>query len=273
MMSSFRNMLQRRDLLMELVRSDLRQRDADTALGPIWWLIDPLILMLMYWMLVLVLGRGGGREAFPVFLLCGLLTAKYLTGSVATSASILFRRRGMIQAYPFPTALLPVATVLINLIFFVIAVLVLMVVSVPFFGRSLDWSFIQLPLMLVPFTMLTLGASMIAAGLGATIRDLTNVIQYGARLLTYASPVIYGPERIGQALEEWSRGGWLGEGLFVLYQSNPLAIAIEIVRGSVYEPGWVAWQWWLVLGVESVLMLALGVWWYHRIEKRVVKFL
>ena len=272
MTSTLRDIVDRKFLLKELIVSELRQRDAGTLLGPIWWLIDPIVLMFMYWMLVLILGRGGGRPAFPVFILCGLICAKYITGTMANTAGILWRRNSLIQAYNFPTIYLPYATVVSNLVFFAITLPLLGVVGVVFFGRSIGIEVSQLLLLVVPMTALTAGLSLMAAVFGAMIRDLANVIAYGARIMTYASPVIYGPERIQRMIEGWADGAWYGTLAYQLYMSNPLAISIVIVRGSVYEPAWVAWPSWALLFVEAAIVYAIGHWMYRRYERRVVKF-
>lgn len=273
MSSSLAAMVRRRDLLIEFVVSDLKQKDAGTLLGPIWWLLDPLILMMMYWMLVLVLGRGGDREAFPIFLLCGLLPAKFIAGTPAASAGILFKRRSLIQAYPFPTVFLPLSNTLSNLVFFALAVPLLGVAGALLFDRQLGLHTSQLLLLIVPMTVLTAGLCMIAAVFGAMVRDLANVLRYAARLLTYASPVIYGPDRIRNMVADIGQDGRLGELIFTLYQSNPLAIAIVVIRGSVYSPEWVAWGWWAVLCAEAAVVYAVGYWIYRRYERRVVKFI
>ena len=273
MASGIAHIAQRRGLLAELVRTDLRARDAGTLLGPVWWLLDPLILMLTYWMLVKIIGYGGRLEDFPVFILCGLLPTKFMMGSVASSALLLPRRRSLIMAYPFPTAYLPLSNVCSNLVFFVVSMPVLGVVGVLVFGRPAGPQAIQLLLLIVPMTILTAGCSLIAAALGAIVRDLSNIIAYSARLLTYASPVIYSAETVRTMLSDVGEDGTLGAALFVVYQCNPLALAIEIIRASIYEPAWVSPVWWAVLCAEAIAVAFVGLTVYTRCESRVVKMI
>ena len=78
MNSTVANLYLRRDLLHELVVSELRSSASETRLGWVWWLIDPLFTMLIYWAVVVgIFGRGGQYHPYPIFILCALLPFKH----------------------------------------------------------------------------------------------------------------------------------------------------------------------------------------------------
>ena len=75
-----------------------------------WWLVDPAVMMLIYWAVVVgVLDRGERWAPYPIFVLCGLLPWKHLTCSVNRATTVLASSEGLIKAIPFPTMVLPLA--------------------------------------------------------------------------------------------------------------------------------------------------------------------
>ena len=95
MLSNLPNLVQRRDLLKILVMSELRSTVARSKLGWIWWFLDPLLMMLVYWAIVVgLLGRGSDRyDPYPAFLFAALITWKHFATAVGRSLGLL-RSRG-----------------------------------------------------------------------------------------------------------------------------------------------------------------------------------
>src|SRR5450756_864511 len=67
-----RDVLSRRRLIQYLVRADLKKHGADTLLGNVWWILDPLLTMLVYVILIAIILRSN-REAYPLFIFCAIL--------------------------------------------------------------------------------------------------------------------------------------------------------------------------------------------------------
>ena len=89
MISNLKNLLARKDLLRALVVSDLRASDASTRLGWLWWILDPLLLMFIYWGVFSILSRGRVDYApYPIFILCALLPWKHLSVAAGKSTVV-----------------------------------------------------------------------------------------------------------------------------------------------------------------------------------------
>ena len=135
MISNLPNLIARRDLLRELVLSELRSSTAQTRLGWLWWLLDPLLMMLVYWLIVVELfGRGGGNYSpYWIFVFIGLITWKQFAGTISKASGVLSRRQTLIRAVPFPTMVLPIASVMSTFFFFLcgFAVLIVMMLVSP----------------------------------------------------------------------------------------------------------------------------------------------
>ena len=83
MTSNVANLYLRKDLLRELVISELRSSANETRFGWVWWLIDPLITMCIYWAIVVGLfGRGEQYYPYPIFILCALLPFRHFSSTL-----------------------------------------------------------------------------------------------------------------------------------------------------------------------------------------------
>lgn len=73
MISNWSNLVARRDLIRELVLSDLKTTAAETKLGWLWWLLDPLIMMAIYWVFIVIIFGRDKYAPYPIFIGCALL--------------------------------------------------------------------------------------------------------------------------------------------------------------------------------------------------------
>jgi ABC-type polysaccharide/polyol phosphate export permease len=274
MNSTWPNIVARRDLIRELTLSELRSRSAETSLGWVWWLVDPLIMMLIYWGVVVgIFGRGKNYAPYPVFILCALLPWKHLSSGLTQAARVLRMNEGLIKSIAFPTMILPMANVLAGFTYFLFGLIVL-VGSALAFGRPMGESLVQLPALMAFQLLLVTSFSLVATCLGALIRDLEGFLVHLLRVGFYFSPALYGVEMIRDRLGRSALGhGVLGEWLPTLYMMNPFAILIHGYREAIFYGGWLEPRWWGVLAAESVLLFLAGQAVYRYFDKRVIKFL
>jgi len=274
MNSTWPNILARRDLIRELTVSELRSRTAETRLGWVWWLVDPLIMMLIYWGVVVgIFGRGKSYDPYPVFILCALLPWKHFSSGLTNASKVLRSNEGLIKSIAFPTIILPIADVAAGFAYFLFGLVVLIVASLVF-GRPIGASVVQLPGLMAFQLLLVTSFSLVATCFGALIRDLTGFLTHVLRVAFYFSPTLYGIDMVRDRIA----GGALGEGLAAqlvptLYMLNPFAILIHGYREALFFGGWLEPRWWLVLAAESVVLFGIGQSVYRYFDKRVIKFL
>ncbi|HEY4189701.1 MAG TPA: hypothetical protein VGM28_04700, partial [Candidatus Limnocylindrales bacterium] len=106
-----RDVLSRRRLIAYLVRADLRKAGTDTLLGNLWWVLDPLLQMLVYVIFVGIILQRGSVQDYPLFVLCAILPWKWFAEAVGDGTAAVVSRERLIKQIYFPKIVLPVATV------------------------------------------------------------------------------------------------------------------------------------------------------------------
>ena len=277
MISNLANVIARRDLLHELVVSELRRSVAGSKLGWIWWFFDPVLMMLVYWASVAGLcGRSADDYApYPLFLFCALVTWKHFATAVARALTILRGNERLIKSVSFPTVVLPLSVVFSGFIYFlagfVMLLLANMIWSSPKHSGSY-WTVLQVAPLMVFQLAITAGVCMAMSCYGALLQDLRLFVTHVLRVGFYVSPGLYGIDAIERKLTESCGAPW-DQVLYAVYMANPFAILISGYRDAVLFGATVPLHWWLVLAVEAALILWFGYRIYQHHDRRVIKFL
>jgi ABC-type polysaccharide/polyol phosphate export permease len=274
MISNWSNLVARRDLLRELTLSELRSRSQETSLGWLFWLVDPLIMMLIYWAIVVGLfGRGQRYDPYPVFILCALLPFKHLASALTSSAKVLHAREALIKSIPFPTMALPITIVMANFSNFLFGMVVLIGAAVVW-ERPLNLALLQIPALMVCQLALVSGLCLVGASFGALVRDLSGFLTHILRVGFYLCPTLYGLDMVREraasgALADGPIGPWIA----TLYALNPMVPIITGYRDAIFYGRFMEGWLWVSLAVSSLLLLWAGYWIYQIFDRRVIKFL
>jgi len=258
------------DLIRILSVSTLKAGQKNTFLGYLWWLLDPMLLMVVYTILVVILGRGKRYEAFPVFLFCTLMPYKFVKSSFQQSVAVFSRYEALIKRVRFPKVVLPVSLVLSNFVQCVIGVIP-MVALAALFGIMPTARLVLLPIPFVVLLLFVLGAALLFSAFGVFFHDLENILGFVTRVWWYLSPGLY------SAWEAFER---LPPRYHFLFRLNPMTHIFEAVRIAAYYPGtkkgvippYPALG---LLGVlvASLLMIGVGYAVFRRLEQRFAKVL
>jgi len=270
MTSSLANLWKRRDLLWELVWGELRSTTAETRLGWFWWLLDPLLMMLVYWAFKELVFPGGPYSPYPIFLGAALLSWRHLTIVVSRAARTLSGNEALIRSVPFPTMLLPLAAAVAQLVFFLVSMIVLIGFAIAL-GRPATLTLLQiLPLAFLQL-LLVAGVALALTCPGALVPDLGEAADHILRILWFLSPGMYGMDLIRARFA--GHGGPATRHVLLLFQLNPFAMLFEGYRGAVFAPAWTPLSDWLALTAEAVVVLGAGFAIYRRYDRRVLKAL
>ena len=270
MISTIPNVIARRDLLMELIRSELKARSADSRLGWLWWILDPLLMIGVYWFFkVLVLGKGT-YAPYPIFVGVALLTWRHLSTSAAKSVKVLRSKEALIKSVPFPTAVLPLSEAISQFVYFCAGMGVLAAIAFAI-GQPVTATLLQIPALAVLQLALVTGFSLLLASVGIVIRDLEIALSHALRIGWYLSPGIYGTDLVMNLVRNTASPP-ATEFLYRLYMMNPFAILFEGYRGALFHPAWLQPFYWAVLTVEALIMLIGGYLVYRHFDRRVIKF-
>ncbi|MCY4663123.1 MAG: ABC transporter permease [Acidimicrobiaceae bacterium] len=246
----------RREFAILVPAQDLRAQNMGTVLGQLWHLVNPALLVGVYFLIFgVVIDTSRGVENFLGFLIVGVVLFHLTQRVVQDAAVCVSRNLGLIRSVQFPRILLPAATLNGQTAAFLPA-LVLAMVAVIATGESPSTRWLALPAVLVAQFMFNFGAALLAARIGASLADLNQLLPHLFRLLFYASGVIFSVEAFVTS-PGWRR----------VFALNPIYDVITCARWClVGEPA----DAWVVLGLLgwALAMPVLGFVLFHRSEQR-----
>ncbi|HET8644108.1 MAG TPA: ABC transporter permease, partial [Vicinamibacteria bacterium] len=179
-------------LISSLVGRELKARYRGSVLGFLWSFINPLLLLLTYGLVfkyVFPGARPQGMEPYFLFLVCGLLPWTWFQSSIAEAAGVLIAGGNLIKKVLFPAEVLPVVTVLANLVHFLLGLPIVLLFLI-WFGR-LRPSALLLPLPLLVQLVFTVGLALFFSALTVHFRDLQDILSHLLHLWFWGSPILY----------------------------------------------------------------------------------
>lgn len=189
-----RILVQRRNLIGQLVRRDFEQRFVGSIAGWVWTLIHPLV-MLLIWVFVFqtVLHVStppwAAHKSFAVYLLCGYLPWLLFSEAVQRSASCLIDHATLLTKTVFPSEVLPVTIFLSSLISNAVTILIA-VAAVLLTEHRQPWTIVFLPLLVFIVALLSTGVSWIAASLQVYLRDTAQFVQVLLNVWFWCTPIL-----------------------------------------------------------------------------------
>tara|TARA_R110002049_G_scaffold307899_1_gene510088 strand:+ start:61 stop:843 length:783 start_codon:yes stop_codon:yes gene_type:complete len=241
-----------------LLYVNIRTTVATTRLGVLWWILDPLFLMLIYYFVVkMVFDRGG--EDYHLFALCGIVTFQAFSRSISLCTSSLTKNGGLIRQASLPMAAYVFITPLVQTFFYAIGLLIIVIWNAPVAGWHTLSVLAILPLMvLMPFALgLFLSVSEVFT------RDTGKLLSYVLRFGFYLSPVLYAPERVYNLdVPQW---------ILALYQLNPMVHVITWVREVLLYGRALDWSVVAVIYVATLVLVQCGLIFFRRAARQVPK--
>jgi lipopolysaccharide transport system permease protein len=219
-----------RDLFLNLFRREVRVKYRGSALGLAWTLINPIMLMLAYWLIFSVIVRAVSVKHYPLFLLTGLLVWIFFQSAVQMSCSSLLGHASLVKQVRLPRQLLPVSVVATNLV----TMLVMLAVVLPFNlwlvpdTRTTFWAAIPL---LVPLTALVTGFSILLASSTVMFRDIEHLLATVLLPWFILTPIFY-PFGQMPGIHDHPH---LAD---VLYYGNIMAPFVTAIRDPLFFGNW-----------------------------------
>lgn len=181
---------ERRRFISELARADLRGRRSSTLLGGVWSLLDPLFQAGVYYMLFAIIRPGGRPLDFLHVLIAGMFLFQLAMSALNEGGNSVRQAKGLMLNSAFPRAVLPLTAVYKGVLRLLEAVPIYIFFHVVL-GAPTDWDLLLFPLVLALQVLFLVGVAMLTATLVVYFRDAQNAVQYLARVLLFASPIIY----------------------------------------------------------------------------------
>jgi teichoic acid transport system permease protein len=254
-----REVWRRREFAITVPMGELRANNQDTALGQLWHLLNPLLLVGVYYFVFGVIlqvqeRRGMDIDDYLQFLIVGVLTFNFTRSSVRSGARMIVKNRKLVQSINFPRAILPASAMVSETLshFWAVPVMFTMLLLA---GGAPNWGWFLI-LAIVPLqAMFNLGLAMITARLSFHFRDLQNLLPYLLRIWFYMSGVLY---PVNPELFPWPA-------VRILMEINPGHAFVQVSRDAFLD-GVVDPYMWSVVGAWSVVALLVGFWYFRRAE-------
>ncbi len=224
-------MVRRRRLIRHLMDADIKRTGADTILGNVWWVLDPVIQMGAYLILLTVIFQRSTPD-FPLFLFSAILPWKWFASSVSGSVSAVVRQERLIKQVQFPKIVLPVSALAAEVLSFFFGVLLLLAVLFLMFPAHATINVLWLPVIAAVQLTFTLGLALMVSAVNVFYRDVGILIGHLIRLWFFLSPTLWSfDSTVGRfgAIEDA-----LGEAGIAVLRYNPFAILLTAYRDVVY---------------------------------------
>ena len=267
---AFDDLRSRRRLIGYLVRADAKKKGADTLLGNVWWVLDPLLQMLVYVVLVSVIFQRP-EEDYPLFIFAAILPWKWFTSSVNDAIGSIASQDRLIKQVHFPKIVLPTATVVAGILHFAFGLVPLAALLVLVYSKHLSLNLVYLPVIAAVQFVFTLAFGYAVAAINVFYRDIANISRHALRLWFYLSPALYGTATLDRIASSHPT-------LIQLFQFNPFYTLFISYRNVIYgtetgAPRAPDWLGLLVLSAVSLVFLALATVFFKRVEPAFAKVL
>ena len=253
-------LLRHRGLLATLVARELKARYRGSVLGYLWSLVNPLLLFLVYTFVFtrILPARAEGAEPYALFLMIGLFPWIWVSTSILEGTVSLTTNASLIRKAVFPSEILPMVSVVSNLVHFLYALPILGAALVV--GRVLGypvggWTALGLPVVIALQLLVVGGLALGLAALNVHFKDVKDIVQNLLTLLFFLTPIIYPLSFVQQPLLRT-----------LLLWGNPvtaptLAYHDLLLRGTPPE----AAVWWPLLTWAAIAWIA-GGWLFDRLS-------
>ena len=261
---NFKEIWAYRDLLKMFVKRDIITIYKQTILGPIWFIVQPIMTTLIY---IVVFGNiakiSTDGVPQPLFYLAGITIWGYFAESFNTTAKTFTENAAIFGKVYFPRLIMPFAKVTSGLIKFGIQFILFMAIYLYyiFSGDSSinpNWNIALLPVYLLLMAAYGLGAGIIFTSLTTKYRDLTFLLAFGVQLLMYASPVIYPVSTIESPT------------LRTLVMYNPFTPILEGFKYAFLGAGEFSWFSLGYSAAVAAILLAFGIVIFHKTERNFI---
>ena len=253
---------QYRDLLFLFVKRDVVTVYKQTILGPLWYLIQPLLTSVTFTVIFNnVAGISTGSVPPFLFNLAGITIWNYFTACLSGTSDTFKSNASIFGKVYFPRIIVPISIVVSNLLKFGIQFLIFIVVYIYYYLQgaaiNLNSSVVFLPMLILLMGVLGLGLGMLISSLVTKYRDFTFLISFGVQLLMYLSAVMYPMALIKEKIPNY---GWI-------VQYNPLAYIIEATRYMLLNIGQMSLSGLFYTFVVTIILFFIGLLIFNKTEK------
>ncbi len=243
---------------MSLVARELKARYRGSVLGFLWSFINPLLLLLIYSFVFTTVmpNTTEGVQPYQLFMFCGILPWNWFSTSLSDAAGSLISGGNLIKKVLFPAEVLPIVSVLTNMVHFFLG-LPILVVFLVLYNHYPRWdNLLWFPVAVLAQLVFTIALALIVSALAVHFRDIRDILSNLLTMWFFATPIIYPWFQPSVERFHW------------LFDVNPFThLAVTYQEALFFNEGPVGhWRWLLALGAGSVLLFVAGYWMFDRLR-------
>lgn len=229
-----REIIQHRELLWLLTRRDLQVRYRGSALGFLWTLIRPLVLLATYYLILgQVLGAARGVENFGLYVFSGLTIYMLFSEGVGAAAGSIVTNGGLVKKVYVPREIFPLAAIG-GAVFMVGMQLIVLIAAIVLTGSWPDPMGLLYFLPSVALILIyVLAIGLLLSAMNVYLRDVQYLTDLLLMLMMWGSPIVYSWQMVSQLLERYDLPAWLLE----VYTNNPLTLAVLGFHRALWSGG------------------------------------
>jgi lipopolysaccharide transport system permease protein len=255
MIDNLRQLPRYRGLIQTLVVRELKARYRGSALGFFWSFINPLLLLLIYSFVfnVVIPNKDPLAQPYALFMFCGILPWTWFSASLTEASNSLIANGNLIKKVLFPAEVLPIVSVLANMVHFFL--------GLPSLAAFLIWNgkpdnpleLLWFPVVVFVQLIFTAGLALILAALTVHFRDIRDILSNLLTLWFFATPIIY---------------TWMMMKDYMGYLNwNPFThLAISYQEILFFDGPFGHLKWLLALGAASVVLFLAAYWLFDRLR-------
>jgi len=249
-----------RSLIWQLLKRDVQARYRGSALGILWSLVTPIVMLAIYTFVFQTVFKsrwsdtsGETTLSFAIILFLGLSIHGLLTETLTKSPLLIVTNQNFVKKIVFPLDILSWVTLLSASFTFVIS-FGLLLALILFELKTIPFTAILLPIILLPYLLLLLGISWMLAALGVYLRDIQQITGTLATLLLFLSPVFYSTSVLPEKFR-------------VLILLNPLSYVVESSRAVLIYGSLPSWSGLAIYSLVALVVAYAGNFFFRRVKR------
>ena len=258
MFANLAKLLRYRGLITSLVARDLKARYRGSVLGFFWSFVNPLLLLLIYSFVFtrIMPNTTPGVQPYTLFMFCGILPWTWFSSSLLEASGSLIAGGNLIKKVLFPAEVLPIVSVLANMVNFFLGLPILILFLVIYWHIPRLENLLWFPVVVLVQLAFSLALALPVAALAVHFRDVRDILSNLLTLWFFATPIIY----------PWFQPEV--QSFKAFFNINPFThIAVSYQEVLFFNNGPVGhWKWLLSLGAGSVLLFLAGFWLFDRLR-------
>ncbi|QIL79725.1 ABC transporter permease [Diaphorobacter sp. HDW4A] len=254
-----KSLLENRSLIKGLIKREIVGRYRGSFMGLLWSFVNPLLMLAVYTFVFSVVfkarwtGGEGSKTEFAMILFAGMIAFNLFSEGLLRGPSLILGNANYVKKVIFPLEILPIVVIGSAVFHFLISfsawlIFYFLLIGVP------PISIFELPLVLLPLGLMSLGLAWLLASLGVFLRDIGQIIGVLTMVLMYMTPIFY---PVAALPEDYQH----------LLGLNPLTASIEQVRNAMMFGGPLDWAVWLRQMLIGLVAAWLGFAWFQKTRK------